>query len=383
MTRFADRAVAAAVDALLRDAVQTGKLLPPRGAPVLAPASPSSPWARVAPASSTIRATSTSWSSTTRPRRDSAPVTVPPTFYVRLTKGLVKLLGERTGDGYVLRVDLRLRPDPASTGVAVSLPSAFAYYEALGQNWERAAYIKARPVAGDLALGAEFLADLAPFIWRRYFDYAAVADIHAMKRQIHAFKGHASVAVAGHDVKVGRGGIREIEFFVQTQQLIFGGRRPKLRGARTLDMLAGLAEDGWIDAAAAEDLARAYRFLRHVEHRLQMVDDEQTQRLPTDERGLDQLALFAGFPDRVAFETATGHGIEDRRGALRSSLRTCAWARRRRSAASSSQETRWMPRLSRHWDGWDSDGPGRRSRPSGAGISADGQPPAAPAPARS
>ena len=304
MTIFADRAVASAVDALLRDAVGAGKMLAGDGAP-----GPGSGLAVLAMGKG--GAGELNYSSDidlviffdpAAPRL--APDTVPPTFYVRLAKGLVRLLGERTGDGYVLRVDLRLRPDPASTGVAVSLPSAFAYYEALGQNWERAAYIKARPVAGDLALGAEFLADLAPFIWRRYFDYAAVADIHAMKRQIHAFKGHASVAVAGHDVKVGRGGIREIEFFVQTQQLIFGGRRPKLRGARTLDMLAGLAEDGWIDAAAAEDLARAYRLLRMVEHRLQMVDDEQTQRLPADENGLHRLALFAGFPDRAAFETA-------------------------------------------------------------------------------
>ncbi|MGI3898952.1 MAG: bifunctional [glutamine synthetase] adenylyltransferase/[glutamine synthetase]-adenylyl-L-tyrosine phosphorylase [Janthinobacterium lividum] len=304
MTVFADRAVVGAVDALLRDSVVTGKLVAAEGAPGrgsgLAVLAMGKGGAGELNYSSDIDLVI--FYDPAAPRLASD--TVPPPFYVRLAKGLVRLLGERTGDGYVLRIDLRLRPDPASTGVAVSLPSAFAYYEALGQNWERAAYIKARPVAGDLALGAAFLTDLAPFIWRRYFDYAAVADIHAMKRQIHAFKGHASVAVAGHDVKVGRGGIREIEFFVQTQQLIFGGRRPTLRGARTLDTLARLAEDGWIDAAAAEELARAYRLLRKVEHRLQMVDDEQTQRLPTDERGLDRLALFAGFPDRIAFETA-------------------------------------------------------------------------------
>ncbi len=304
MTRFADRAVATAVDALLRDASAGGKLLAAAGAP-----GPGSGLAVLAMGKGGAGELNYSSDIDLVIFYDPAaarltPDTVSPTFYVRLAKSLVRLLGERTGDGYVLRVDLRLRPDPASTGVAVSLPSAFAYYEALGQNWERAAYIKARPVAGDLALGAEFLADLAPFIWRRYFDYAAVADIHAMKRQIHAFKGHASVAVAGHDVKVGRGGIREIEFFVQTQQLIFGGRRPQLRGARTLDMLASLAEDGWIDATAAEDLARAYRLLRKVEHRLQMVHDEQTQRMPADESGLHRLALFTGFPDRAAFETA-------------------------------------------------------------------------------
>ena len=159
---------------------------------------------------------------------------------LKLTRHLVKLLQERTGEGYVLRVDLRLRPDPGSTAPAVSLDAARHYYETLGQNWERAAMIKARPVAGDLALGFSFLAEMTSFIWRKYFDYAAIADIHAMKRQIHAAKGHAEITVAGHDLKLGRGGIREIEFFVQTQQLIFGGRRPLLRGPRTLDMLAQL-----------------------------------------------------------------------------------------------------------------------------------------------
>jgi glutamate-ammonia-ligase adenylyltransferase len=137
----------------------------------------------------------------------------PGTLFVRMTKSLSRLLQERTGDGYVLRVDLRLRPDPGSTAVAISLPAAFSYYENLGQNWERAALIKARPIAGDKSLGGTFIADLAPFIWRKYFDYGSIADIHAMKRQIHAVRGHAEVAVAGHDVKLGRGGIREVEFF--------------------------------------------------------------------------------------------------------------------------------------------------------------------------
>ena len=140
--------------------------------------------------------------------------------------------------------------------MALSTLSAYAYYETLGQNWERAAMIKARPAAGDLELGRRFLADLAPFIWRKYFDYAAIADIHAMKRQIHAVRGHERVVVPGHDVKLGRGGIREVEFFVQTQQLIFGGRRPKMRGTRTLDMLRELYAEKWVTAEAVEDLTR-------------------------------------------------------------------------------------------------------------------------------
>ncbi|MCI4680270.1 bifunctional [glutamine synthetase] adenylyltransferase/[glutamine synthetase]-adenylyl-L-tyrosine phosphorylase [Rhodoblastus acidophilus] len=220
---------------------------------------------------------------------------------LRLTQHLVKLLQERTGDGYVLRVDLRLRPDPGSTAAAVSLDAARHYYETLGQNWERAAMIKARPVAGDLALGFDFLQEMAAFVWRKYFDYATIADIHAMKRQIHAAKGHAEIAVAGHDVKLGRGGIREIEFFVQTQQLIFGGRRKQLRGARTLDMLRQLCTDNWITQQAADDLSDAYHFLRAVEHRLQMVNDQQTQRLPEDEGALKNFARFCGYAGTAGF----------------------------------------------------------------------------------
>ncbi len=220
---------------------------------------------------------------------------------LRLTQHLVKLLQERTGDGYVLRVDLRLRPDPGSTAAAVSLDAARHYYETLGQNWERAAMIKARPIAGDLALGVDFLDEMAAFIWRKYFDYATIADIHAMKRQIHAAKGHAEIAVAGHDVKLGRGGIREIEFFVQTQQLIFGGRRQQLRGARTLEMLRQLSDDQWITPQAADDLSAAYLYLRAVEHRLQMRDDHQTQRLPEDEAELKDFARFCGYAGTAGF----------------------------------------------------------------------------------
>ena len=147
-----------------------------------------------------------------------------------------------TEDGYVFRVDLRLRPDPRATQIAISIEAAAIYYENMGQNWERAAMIKARPVAGDIALGEEFLARLRPYIWRKYLDFAAIADIQSLKRQIHAVKGHGAIAAQGHNIKLGRGGIREIEFFVQTQQLIAGGRNPALRGRRTLDMLDALAE---------------------------------------------------------------------------------------------------------------------------------------------
>jgi glutamate-ammonia-ligase adenylyltransferase len=222
-------------------------------------------------------------------------------FLVRLTRDLVRLLNERTEHGYVFRTDLRLRPDPGSMPLAISTDAALNYYESVGQNWERAALIKARPVAGDIAAGQHLLHELAPFIWRKYLDFAAIADIHAMKRQIHAYRGFGTIGVAGHNIKLGRGGIREIEFFAQTQQLIAGGRQPALRAAETLAALERLTAAGWIKPEVQADLDQAYRFLRTVEHRLQMIADEQTQTLPDDPDRLERLARFCGFPDTPAF----------------------------------------------------------------------------------
>ncbi len=232
-------------------------------------------------------------------------------LYVRITRQLVRLLQEHTEDGYVLRVDLRLRPDPGSTSVAVSLPAAYDYYESVGQNWERAAYIKARAIAGDIEIGNRFIEHLTPFVWRKYFDYATISDIHAMKRQIHAVRGHGRIAIAGHDIKLGRGGIREVEFFVQTQQLIFGGRRPELRGRKTLQMLPALKDDGWITESAVAELSEAYCFLRTIEHRLQMRIDEQTQRLPSDEDDLEAFAQFCGYDNRNLFGDALTTQMEN------------------------------------------------------------------------
>jgi glutamate-ammonia-ligase adenylyltransferase len=228
----------------------------------------------------------------------------PGAFFVRLARDLVRLMEERSAEGYVFRTDLRLRPDPAATPLAVSVDAAHAYYASLGQNWERAAMIKARPVAGDLAAGQAFLAELRPFVWRKHLDFAAIQDIGAIKRQIQAHRGGAAIAVAGHDLKLGRGGIREIEFFVQVQQLIWGGRDPKLRTPRTRDALAALARAGLIAHETEATLARAYDFLRRVEHRLQMRDDRQTHTLPTDAEALSAIATFAGFDDRESFAEA-------------------------------------------------------------------------------
>ena len=227
-----------------------------------------------------------------------------PLFFIRMTREVVRFMQERTGDGYVFRTDLRLRPDPGATQVALSTTAAMYYYESFGQNWERAAMIKARPVAGDTDAGSAFLRDLSPYIWRKYLDYAAIADIHAMKRQIHAFRGFGQIAVGGHNIKVGRGGIREIEFFAQTQQLIAGGRQPDLRIPATLDALACLAARKWIADRVRDELTEAYEFLRGIEHRLQMVNDEQTHELPPDGDRLDRFARFAGFETTAALSDA-------------------------------------------------------------------------------
>ena len=225
----------------------------------------------------------------------------PQPFFVRVTQAMARLLQQRTGDGYVFRVDLRLRPDPASTQVAVSTAAALHYYEREGRTWERAAMIKARPCAGDLDAGEAMIAELAPFVWRKHLDFAALTDVHDMKRQMQVYRGQSDIAVEGHNVKVGRGGIREIEFFAQTQQLIAGGRHAELRVRSTLAALEVLASSSWITLQARDELTAAYLFLRRVEHRLQMVADEQTHSLPEDGNAVERFAQFLGYDGRDAF----------------------------------------------------------------------------------
>ncbi|MGB3500351.1 MAG: bifunctional [glutamine synthetase] adenylyltransferase/[glutamine synthetase]-adenylyl-L-tyrosine phosphorylase [Mesorhizobium sp.] len=232
-------------------------------------------------------------------------------LFVRLTRRMVRILQDRTGGGYVFRTDLRLRPDPGSTPLAIPVLAALHYYESRGQNWERAAMIKARPVAGDIAAGAAFLKELQPYVWRKYMDYAAIADVHSIKRQIHAHKGHAEIAVKGHNVKLGRGGIREVEFFVQTQQLIAGGRFKDLRGRETIAMLGELAARGWISAEARDVLTRQYWFLRDVEHAIQMVADEQSHMLPEDDEGLERIARMRGFDSAEAFSVEFRKSLQE------------------------------------------------------------------------
>lgn len=223
-------------------------------------------------------------------------------FANRVGKGIATLLTERTGDGYVFRVDLRLRPDPSSTPPVVAGPMALAYYESVGQNWERAAFIKARPVLGDMRAAGRFLKAMIPFIWRRSLDYAAVLDIQSIKKQIHVHKTGEGLQAAGANLKLGRGGIREIEFYAQTQQLILGGRDPVLRKQRTLEALKALADARHVPQAVCEELSAAYVELRGLEHRVQMLDDEQTHRLPEDAERRAAVAALAGSNDLAAFD---------------------------------------------------------------------------------
>ena len=222
-------------------------------------------------------------------------------LFVRMARDLGRILDERTSDGYVFRTDLRLRPDPASTPLTLSVAAALAYYESVGQNWERAALIKARTVAGDRVAGQHFLREIEPFIWRKSLDFAAIQDIHSIKRQINAYRGGGRIAVEGHDIKTGRGGIREIEFFAQTQQLIWGGRLRELRTGSTCEALRRLASTGRIYPATAAELIDNYRFLRRLEHRLQMVEDAQTHMLPPDPAGIARIGVFLGYPQTDAF----------------------------------------------------------------------------------
>lgn len=228
-------------------------------------------------------------------------------FFIRFTRALSRMLEERTQDGYVFRTDLRLRPDPGATPLAVSIAAAETYYGSLGQNWERAAMIKARAVAGDAGLGHDFMQMITAWIWRRNLDFAAIQDIHSIKRQINAKQGAKLRRARGENpfldfnVKLGHGGIREIEFFVQTQQLIFGGKEPRLRAPDTLSALAMLEETGHVAKPVHEHLRAAYLFLRHAEHRLQMQDDRQTHSLPASAEAYADFTSFLGFAEPRVF----------------------------------------------------------------------------------
>lgn len=218
---------------------------------------------------------------------------------VRIGRRVVEILQARDGDGYVLRVDLRLRPSPEATPIALPVEAAISYYESLALPWERAAFIRARSAAGDVALGRRFLDAVRPFVWRRSLDFGAIAEIREISRRIRDHYGEGQLLGPGYDLKRGRGGIREVEFYAQVHQLIHGGRDPALRAPATRDALAALAAAGWIEGEAARQMSDAYTLLRTIEHRVQMIDDRQTHTLPKD-GAVDRVARLHGVADGAA-----------------------------------------------------------------------------------
>ncbi|MEO0881510.1 MAG: bifunctional [glutamine synthetase] adenylyltransferase/[glutamine synthetase]-adenylyl-L-tyrosine phosphorylase [Pseudomonadota bacterium] len=222
----------------------------------------------------------------------------------RIIQKMTRLLSDQTADGYVLRTDLRLRPDPSSTPVAVSTKMAELYYETVGQNWERMVWIKARPCAGDVRAADKFVDALSPFVWRQHLDYWAISDIHAIKRMINSNVNAPDLEAVDADLKLGIGGIREIEFFAQTQQLIMGGRDVSLQVRDTVSAIQTLQSTNLISEADADHMIRFYEVLRAVEHRVQMRQDEQTHALPRDEDQRADIAVLCGVSDLAAFDAS-------------------------------------------------------------------------------
>ena len=309
LTRLADRAVHLSLTALVAEEIRRGKL------PGATPDDAAAAGGMVALAMGKMGAGELNYSSdidliclfdeTRYPGEEQEARAA----FIRVTRRMTAILSEVT-DGYVFRTDLRLRPDASVTPVCLSMAAAEAYYEAEGRTWERAAYIKARPCGGDLVAGERFLKVLTPFVWRKHLDFVAIQDAHDMRLRIRDHRGlHGPISVEGHNMKLGAGGIREIEFFTQTRQLIAGGRDPTLRDRTTVGGLAALAEKGWIPKEVAEELTALYRAHREVEHRLQMVNDAQTHSLPTTAEGVARIAAFCGQT-----EAAFRAGLLDRLG---------------------------------------------------------------------
>jgi len=210
-------------------------------------------------------------------------------FYVGLTRDLIKLLSATTADGIGWRVDLRLRPDPGATAVSIDVDAAIGYYESIARTWERAAFIRARPVAGDIEIANRFLTQIQPFIWRRTLDYTVMDDMKTMLRRPPQSDGWL-----GYNLKTGKNGIRQIEFFTHVLQLVAGGREPGLRQHQTIPALEALTSFDWITKDQANALITAYRQLRRTEHRIQMLGDSQTHSLPRSQAELEHFAHFMG-----------------------------------------------------------------------------------------
>ncbi len=228
---------------------------------------------------------------TTLPRRERDE---PVEAAVRIGRRVVELMQARTEHGYVFRIDLRLRPTPEVTPIVMPVEAAITYYESQALAWERAAFIRSRACAGDLELGQYFTQALRPFVWRRGLDFGAIREIRGISHRIRDHYSQGQAFGPGFDLKRGRGGIRECEFYAQIHQLIHGGRDPALRAPATVAALSALAAAGHIAPEDAETLSTAYRLYRTVEHRLQMVDDQQTHSLPKNAEALDTVAALDG-----------------------------------------------------------------------------------------
>lgn len=223
--------------------------------------------------------------------------------FIKLTQDVVRFMDQRTLDGYVFRVDLRLRPDPGATPVALSVDAAIGYYHSIAANWERSAMIKASFAAGDPEAAEQYLSDLSSWIWRKNMDFEALNDIGAIKNQINRHFDVEDARFAGFDVKLGLGGIREIEFYAQINQLLHAGRNPSLRQRETKATLAELAKLQLVAADICRDLVTAYDYLRKIEHRIQMTNDEQTHSVPEAPESIERLSLFAGYRNSKDFNT--------------------------------------------------------------------------------
>ncbi len=299
LTALADRAVDSALVALVADEIRRGKV------PGATPEDAGTAGGIVALAMGKMGAAELNYSSDIdliclfdETRYDPDDVQDARAAFIRVVRKMAAMLSDMTGEGYVFRTDLRLRPDASVTPVCISMAAAEQYYEAQGRTWERAAFIKARACAGDIPAGERFLKTLTPFVWRRHLDFAAIQDAHDMRLRIREHKGlHGPIVLEGHNMKLGVGGIREIEFFTQTRQLIAGGRDPDLRDRRTMQALSSLAAKGWVPESDAAELTDLYRVHREVEHRIQMVGDAQTHDLPTNDAGFDRLARMMGEGD--------------------------------------------------------------------------------------
>ena len=301
LTDFADLSVRVCVTALVGDEIRRGKL------PGFGPADASTGAGMVVLAMGKMGAGELNYSSDIdliclfdETRHIGAEQEARAAF-IRVTRRMTAILSDTAG-GYVFRVDLRLRPDAAVTPVCLSMAAAESYYESVGRTWERAAYIKARPCAGDLAAGAKFLKSLIPFVWRKHLDFAAIQDAHDMRLRIRDHRRlNGPVVGEGHNLKLGVGGIREIEFFTQTRQLIAGGRDPDLRDRTTVGGLKALAAKGWVVANLADELTHHYCAHRELEHRLQMVNDSQTHEMPNTADGFRRIVHFMGQTDVAGF----------------------------------------------------------------------------------